>query len=212
MAIRKKLKNLVVMPGCIQKVKKICCESNCQIKQRWMKTLVLEQRDLSEAREIRSIISSHTVKYEHQIDKDVFRSFTSNFVGKTKITLYHTTSEKNNIYEMLRLVLRMLAFSDPDVGYVQGMNLYVAVVVSHMKEVESSFVFVREIMKYGNMRNMYTNGFKKLKELAENLLHRHIRLLMNDLYQHLVQPLLSRLTLQSSPKSSCHFTSACSPV
>ena len=83
---------------------------------------------------------------------------------------------------MLRIVLKMLALCDPDVGYVQGMNLYVGVVVSHIKEIDSSFMFVREIMKYGNMRNMYINNFHKLKELANHLLHRHLKILMNDLY------------------------------
>ena len=44
---------------------------------------------------------------------------------------------------MLRTVLKMVSHSDPDVGYVQGMNLYMAVVVSHVKEIGYSFVFVR---------------------------------------------------------------------
>lgn len=64
---------------------------------------------------------------------------------------------------MLKTVLKMVSISDPDVGYVQGMNLFMAVVVSHIKEVGYSYVFVKEIMRYGNMRNMYINGFKKLK-------------------------------------------------
>ena len=148
--------------------------------------MVLAEHDLVEADNLRKTITEMNLKDEKQIEKDVYRSFASNLVAKTKITLYHACSDKNNIFEMLKTVLKMVSKSDPDVGYVQGMNLYMAVVVSHIKEVGYSFVFVREIMRYGNMRNMYINGFKKLKEQTEHLLHRHVKILMNDLYETMV--------------------------
>lgn len=36
---------------------------------------------------------------------------------------------------MLRTVLKMLALWDPEVGYVQGINLFAAVIVTHFKDV-----------------------------------------------------------------------------
>jgi len=54
----------------------------------------------------------------------------------------------------------MLAIWDSEVGYVQGMNLLVAVIVSHMKDVMMSFSFMKDILKYGNFRKMYINNFK----------------------------------------------------
>jgi hypothetical protein len=44
-------------------------------------------------------------------------------------------------------------------------------------------MFVKEVMKYGNMRNMYLNNFKNLKELCHYFLHRHVKILMSDLYE-----------------------------
>jgi hypothetical protein len=38
-------------------------------------------------------------------------------------------------------------------------------------------------MKYGNMRKMYVSNFKNMKELCHNLLHRHVKILVNDLYE-----------------------------
>jgi hypothetical protein len=74
---------------------------------------------------------------------DVARSFPEKNSSKGKLTLYHATTEKNNLIEILRTVLKMLATSDPDVGYVQGMNLFIAVIVSHAKEVQLSYMFVK---------------------------------------------------------------------
>jgi hypothetical protein len=35
--------------------------------------------------------------------------------------------------EILKTVLKMLVVSDPEVGYVQGMNLFIAIIVNHIK-------------------------------------------------------------------------------
>jgi hypothetical protein len=48
-------------------------------------------------------------------------------------------------------------------------------------------MFAKEVMKYGNMRQMYINNFNNLKEVCRNLLHRHIKILMSDLYEKLVE-------------------------
>lgn len=42
-------------------------------------------------------------------------------------------------------------------------------------------------MKYGNMRKMYVCNFKEMKESCNHLLHRHIKILMNDLYEALME-------------------------
>lgn len=34
---------------------------------------------------------------------------------------------------MIKTVLKMLVLNDPEVGYVQGMNLYTASILVHMK-------------------------------------------------------------------------------
>lgn len=70
-----------------------------------------------------------------QIDKDIPRSFPEQGPSKPKLTLYHSECERNNLMEMLRTVLKMLALWDPEVGYVQGINLFAAVIVTHFKDV-----------------------------------------------------------------------------
>lgn len=64
---------------------------------------------------------------------------------------------------MLKIVLKMLWIDDPEVGYVQGMNLYAAVIVSHIKDINRSFIFIKEIMKYGQFRKLYIDNFEGLK-------------------------------------------------
>ena len=51
--------------------------------------------------------------------------------------------EKYNLVEILRQVLRLYAVYDPEVGYVQGMNMVAAPIVMHMKEINASFVYFK---------------------------------------------------------------------
>lgn len=63
------------------------------------------------------------------------RTFGSNVVTRTKITVSQAgqTGDKYNLVECIRGVLRLYAVTDPEVGYVQGMNLLCGAVALHTK-------------------------------------------------------------------------------
>lgn len=72
-------------------------------------------------------------------------------------------TEKYNLVEILRQVLRLYAVYDPEVGYVQGMNMVAAPVVMHMKEVNAAFVYFKEVMTYGKLRMFFVEDFENIK-------------------------------------------------
>jgi len=75
-----------------------------------------------------------------------------------------SSTERYNLIENLRMVLRLYAVYDPAIGYVQGMNLMASAILLHMKEVNPSFVYLKEVMNYGKLRDFYLQNFDFLKE------------------------------------------------
>jgi hypothetical protein len=71
--------------------------------------------------------------------------------------------EKYNLIDIIRQVLRLYAVYDPEVGYVQGMNLVAAPIVMHMKEINASFVYFKEVMTYGKLRLFFVEDFENIK-------------------------------------------------
>ena len=49
----------------------------------------------------------------------------------------------------------MYSVYDKEVGYVQGLNLVAAAIVIHMKDAESAFIYLKEVMNYGKLRVLY---------------------------------------------------------
>ena len=61
-------------------------------------------------------------------------------------------------------MLRLYASHDPEVGYVQGMNLVAAPIVFHMKDVNSAFIYFKEVMNYGKLRLFFLDNFENIKQ------------------------------------------------
>jgi hypothetical protein len=123
-----------------------------------------------------------------QIDKDVPRTYAPNVLVKTKIAVSQSGlgGDKFNLVETLRVVLRLYAVLDGEVGYVQGMNMVCGAVALHMREIGSCFVFFKEVMIYGKLRELYLHDFALANEELRRLFHDHLRLLDNHLYSYLV--------------------------
>ena len=49
----------------------------------------------------------------------------------------------------------------------------------HVKEVEASFIILKELMNYGKLRSFYLNDFAVLKKEASVLFHTHLK---NNIY------------------------------
>ena len=74
------------------------------------------------------------------------RTYPVNVLTKTKIRVSQSSnsnSDKLNLIDCVREVLKIYSLFDDEVGYVQGMNLVCGVVAMHMKEVNSCFVVFR---------------------------------------------------------------------
>ena len=66
--------------------------------------------------------------------------------------------------ESLKTVLKLYAVYDESISYIQGINLIAASIIVHMKEVEGSFIILKELMNYGKLRSFYVNDFALLKK------------------------------------------------
>lgn len=115
---------------------------------------------------LRESSQSCPLEVESQIDKDVTRTFAPNVVTRTKLTVSQSvnSTDKLNLLECIRGTLKLYASVDPEIGYVQGMNLLCGAVAFHMKDVNNCFIFFKEIMYYGKLREFYLDNFSLLSQ------------------------------------------------
>lgn len=83
--------------------------------------------------------------------------------------------EKYNLVDILRQVLKLYAIFDPEVGYVQGMNMVAAPIVMHMKEVKAAFIYFKEVMTYGKLRLFFVEEFENIKQEVREKLPKLLR-------------------------------------
>lgn len=62
---------------------------------------------------------------------------------KTKLTVYHAATEKIGMLESLKSVLKLYAVYDESISYIQGINLIAAIIVTHVKDVDGSFIVLK---------------------------------------------------------------------
>lgn len=87
-----------------------------------------------------------------------------NVITKTKLNISQNLNDKYNLIDNLKQVLRLYSVLDQEMGYVQGMNLIAGIIILHLKDINSSFIFFKEIMYYGKLRQFYIDDFKLLKQ------------------------------------------------
>jgi hypothetical protein len=80
----------------------------------------------------------------------------------------------------------MYCLYDEEIGYFQGMNLLVGNIILHMKEVDKTFFFLREIMGRAGLRVLYRQNFNQVLKESDIFLHQHLKEKMPELYEHLV--------------------------
>ena len=110
------------------------------------------------------------------IKKDLSRTFPE--VEEFKID---TSSGKNRLYN----VLKAYAHYDPEVGYCQGMNYVVAMLIKYIKSEEAAFNVLIDLMKRGNWRELYLQSMSRLHDLL-NLLGEELRCHLPNTYNHLL--------------------------
>ena len=66
------------------------------------------------------------------------------------------------------------------------MNLVAAQIVVHMKEVNYSYIYFKEVMNYGKLREFYLSDFMYLKKEVNFVLKKQLRYYNFQLYRLLV--------------------------
>ena len=71
---------------------------------------------------------------------------------------------------MLKKVLVAYSISVVDLGYVQGLNMIAGVLLYHIKNAEQTFWALVETMEYQELRLLYLDQFKLLKQHIVNIM------------------------------------------
>jgi len=80
-------------------------------------------------------------------------------------------------------ILKAYAIYDPQVGYCQGTNFIVSLILSNISKARSAFWTFTQIMHDKNWRNMFVNNTPKLINSLEKLAN-NIKSIIPDLYAH----------------------------
>ena len=78
---------------------------------------------------------------------------------------------------------------DPEIGYVQGMNMIASVLVFHGKHITECVELFRYLMLICGFRDLYLKEFGLAYRCADTVV-RSLNLRCHDLYRHLVWVLL----------------------
>ncbi len=118
---------------------------------------------------------------ESQIKKDLTRTSIQTNDTSTSNDLNDSTNTLTT--EKLFDILKAYAIYDPLVGYSQGMNFIVAMILVNIASPKDAFWHLVQIMYHKNWRHLYINNTKKLMNILD-VLTSQIKLRINDLYEH----------------------------
>jgi hypothetical protein len=110
------------------------------------------------------------------IEKDLPRTFPE--IEEFKIDI---STGKNRLYN----VLKAYAHYDPKVGYCQGMNYVVAMLLKYIEDEELAFNLFTHLMKGANWRELYLEPMNRLHDLL-NLLGKELKRYLPNTYAHLL--------------------------
>lgn len=120
------------------------------------------------------LLKKKNKKLDHEIKKDIERTFLEIADEKQKETLYTKKSDLFNI-------LKAYGETDPDVGYSQGTNFIVFSILSNVKSAKDAYWIFFQIMFDKCWRFCYINNTPKLNLLLEKL-NREIKNRLPNLY------------------------------
>jgi hypothetical protein len=112
---------------------------------------------------------------EYLIRKDIDRTII-HFENRDHINLIEVKQKLFNI-------LKAYAVYDNQVGYCQGMNFIVSILLSHIVSQTETFWLFVHLMHEKNWRLFFINNTPKLIKVLEKLTHQ-IKIKLNDLYDH----------------------------
>lgn len=127
----------------------------------WTKLLDIDQAMLVHADNLYSkLIEFDNEEVSREIGKDVDRTM-------AELGLWKEDSKCGN--NKLYNVLLAYANYDNEVGYVQGLNYIVGLLLFYIPDEEQVFWCLHQLMQKKNWREVYTHNFPKLKSLVQLL-------------------------------------------
>ena len=111
-----------------------------------------------------------------QVSKDINRTYPQN----------PTFSKNPKFRHMLREVLLTYSVYDPELGYVQGVNLIAAILLYHIKSGEETFWALVDLMEQQELRMIYVGNLEHLRlrcSSIEQIFSKH----ESCLYGHMVR-------------------------
>lgn len=127
---------------------------------------------------------------ECQIKKDIERTMLVEYANMSNNNRNLNNCENSHINKILKEkkqqlfnILKAYALYDPQVGYSQGTNFIVMLILSNVKSSRSAFWIFIQLMHNKNWRNMFINNTPKLIKCLDKLAN-HIKIKINDLYKH----------------------------
>jgi len=157
-------------------------------KKFYLKLLEVKNKEIENTinRDIeRTFLNSSLNKEEENIEKKS-ELVEKEEINKQEENLFLINKEKLLMKKRNQLFKILKAYSvyDPQVGYTQGTNFIVMLILSCVKSSEEAFWIFVQIMHDKNWRLMFINNTPKLMKSLDNLII-EIKKRIPDLYEHL---------------------------
>ena len=117
-------------------------------------------------------------KCEKSVEKDIKKDINRTFAFIPGFTKYQGTRLYN--------VLKAYSCFDPEVGYCQGMNYIVGIMLLYMEDEADAFCLLADILNKFHWRKLYVNGMPKLTECISNL-EKRIKNELPKIYKHFIE-------------------------
>jgi len=127
------------------------------------------------------LIEMKNEEIENNIKKDVTRTNLDSIDPSNKIKSFLNDKRKKKLFN----ILKAYAIYDNQVGYCQGTNNIVALMMYNIQSERCVFWTFIQLMYDKNWRNLYLNNTPKLLRMME-LFVEQLKLKLNDLYLHFI--------------------------
>jgi hypothetical protein len=122
---------------------------------------------------------------EHSIKKDIERTILQ--LEDKEYALNIVKEKKHKLYN----ILKAYSVYDPQVGYCQGMNFIVLIILINIYSQKKAFWVLVQLMEEKGWRDYFINGTPKLMSTLDKLVH-GIQTKLSDLYEHLEKENVSK--------------------
>lgn len=152
----------------------LCESQNCEVRKQWVRML----RD--------NFRPDPDEEQQNEAPRPVLVQILQDLPRTCQDLFGADTAGQARFFKTLCRVLVAYARRDPEVEYVQGMNLVAACIVNHLKEPRLSYRMLEHLMIEHRLNEVYKEGFSELRRHCDEAFHRYAKRISPDIYQHLL--------------------------